>query len=47
MLTPGVFIYHCAVGPVGVHVGNGMYGLMLVSKEFIVAITHLRNVMET
>jgi nitrite reductase (NO-forming) len=25
-LNPGLFIYHCATAPVGMHVGNGMYG---------------------
>ena len=24
------YVYHCATSPVGMHVGNGMYGLMLV-----------------
>jgi len=30
MLHPGLFIYHCAAAPVPVHIGNGMYGLVLV-----------------
>lgn len=30
---PGLFIYHCAVAPVGVHMANGMYGLILVEPE--------------
>jgi nitrite reductase (NO-forming) len=29
-LNPGLYIYHCATAPVGVHVANGMYGLILV-----------------
>jgi nitrite reductase (NO-forming) len=29
-LNPGLFIYHCATAPVGMHVGNGMYGMILV-----------------
>jgi nitrite reductase (NO-forming) len=29
-LHQGVYVYHCATSPVGMHVGNGMYGLMLV-----------------
>ncbi len=29
-LNPGLFVYHCATAPVGMHVGNGMYGLILV-----------------
>src|SRR6516164_9453856 len=32
-LNPGLFIYHCATAPVGMHVGNGMYGLILVEPE--------------
>eukprot|EP00166_Cyanidium_caldarium_P004965 ctg_562.g261 len=30
---PGLFIYHCAVDPVSVHIANGMYGLLLVEPE--------------
>lgn len=33
MLTPGVFIYHCAAAPVPDHVANGMYGLLVVEPE--------------
>jgi nitrite reductase (NO-forming) len=29
-LNPGLFVYHCATAPVGMHVANGMYGLILV-----------------
>jgi nitrite reductase (NO-forming) len=29
-LNPGLFVYHCATAPVGLHIGNGMYGLILV-----------------
>ena len=29
-LNAGLFVYHCATAPVGMHIGNGMYGLMLV-----------------
>ncbi|MEO6904343.1 MAG: copper-containing nitrite reductase, partial [Bacteroidia bacterium] len=29
-LNPGLFVYHCATAPVGMHIGNGMYGLILV-----------------
>ena len=29
-LNPGLYIYHCAVAPMGWHVANGMYGLILV-----------------
>nr|WP_228531093.1 MULTISPECIES: copper-containing nitrite reductase [Myxococcaceae] len=29
-LNQGLFVYHCATAPVGLHVANGMYGLILV-----------------
>lgn len=29
-LNPGLYVYHCAVSPVGMHVANGMYGMILV-----------------
>lgn len=29
-LNPGLFVYHCATAPVGMHVANGMYGLIFV-----------------
>ena len=29
-LNEGIYIYHCATAPVGMHVANGMYGLILV-----------------
>ncbi len=29
-LNQGVYVYHCATAPVGMHIANGMYGLMLV-----------------
>ncbi len=29
-LNEGIYVYHCATAPVGMHVGNGMYGLILV-----------------
>ena len=32
-LQSGLYIYHCAVAPVGMHVGNGMYGLVLVEPK--------------
>ena len=31
--NPGLFVYHCATAPVGMHVGNGMYGLILVEPK--------------
>ncbi|MBK5212785.1 MAG: nitrite reductase, copper-containing [Flavobacteriaceae bacterium] len=30
VLNPGLFVYHCATAPVGMHIANGMYGLILV-----------------
>lgn len=32
-LNAGLFIYHCATAPVGMHIANGMYGLILVEPE--------------
>lgn len=32
-LNPGLYIYHCATAPVGMHIANGMYGLILVEPE--------------
>jgi nitrite reductase (NO-forming) len=32
-LTPGLFVYHCAVPPVAMHISSGMYGLILVEPE--------------
>lgn len=32
-LNPGLYVYHCAVAPVGMHVANGMYGLILVEPR--------------
>ena len=29
-LNPGTYIYHCATAPVGMHIANGMYGLIVV-----------------
>jgi len=29
-LNSGLYVYHCATAPVGMHVANGMYGLILV-----------------
>ncbi len=33
VLNPGLYIYHCATAPVGMHVANGMYGLILVEPK--------------
>ena len=32
-LNPGLYVYHCATAPVGMHVANGMYGLILVEPK--------------
>lgn len=32
-LNPGLYVYHCATGPVGLHIANGMYGLILVEPQ--------------
>lgn len=32
-LNPGLYVYHCATAPVGMHIANGMYGLIYVQPE--------------
>jgi len=32
-LNPGIYVYHCATAPVGMHIANGMYGLILVDHS--------------
>ncbi len=32
-MNPGLYVYHCATAPVGMHVGNGMYGLILIEPK--------------
>ncbi len=32
-LNAGLYVYHCATAPVGMHIGNGMYGLILVEPK--------------
>jgi nitrite reductase (NO-forming) len=32
-LNPGLYVYHCATAPVGMHVANGMYGLIMVEPK--------------
>ncbi|MCT8333150.1 copper-containing nitrite reductase [Leptospira sp. 85282-16] len=32
-LNPGLFVYHCATSPVGMHIANGMYGLIFVQPK--------------
>jgi len=46
-LNQGVFVYHCATAPVGMHVANGMYGLILVEPpEGLPAVDHEYYVMQ-
>ncbi|TGK87521.1 nitrite reductase, copper-containing [Leptospira noumeaensis] len=32
-INPGLYIYHCATSPVGMHIANGMYGLIFVQPK--------------
>ncbi|HMY46622.1 MAG TPA: copper-containing nitrite reductase, partial [Leptospiraceae bacterium] len=32
-MNPGLYVYHCATAPVGMHIANGMYGLILVEPS--------------
>ncbi len=32
-IKPGLYVYHCATAPVGLHIANGMYGMILVQPE--------------
>jgi len=32
-LNPGLYVYHCAVPPVAMHIASGMYGMILVEPE--------------
>ncbi len=46
-LNPGIFVYHCATAPVGMHVANGMYGLILVEPpEGLPPVDHEYYVMQ-
>ncbi|MDR2012254.1 MAG: copper-containing nitrite reductase [Rhodanobacter sp.] len=46
-LNQGIFIYHCATAPVGMHIANGMYGLFLVEPpEGMPAVDHEYYVMQ-
>ncbi len=33
VMNPGLYVYHCATAPVGMHIANGMYGLVLVEPK--------------
>ncbi len=46
-LNAGLYVYHCATAPVGMHIGNGMYGLILVEpKEGLPKVDHEYYVMQ-
>jgi nitrite reductase (NO-forming) len=46
-LNQGVYVYHCATAPVGMHVANGMYGLILVEPpEGLKPVDHEYYVMQ-
>ncbi|MEO7098888.1 MAG: copper-containing nitrite reductase [Luteolibacter sp.] len=46
-LNPGLYVYHCATAPVGMHVANGMYGMILVEpKEGLPKVDHEYYVMQ-
>jgi nitrite reductase (NO-forming) len=46
-LNQGIYVYHCATAPVGMHIGNGMYGLMLVEPpEGLKKVDHEYYVMQ-
>ncbi len=32
-INPGLYVYHCATAPVGMHIANGMYGLILIEPK--------------
>jgi nitrite reductase (NO-forming) len=46
-LSPGLYVYHCATAPVGMHVANGMYGMILVEPaEGMAPVDHEFYVMQ-
>lgn len=46
-LNSGLYVYHCATAPVGMHIANGMYGLILVEpKEGFAKVDHEYYVMQ-
>ncbi|MBK7581642.1 MAG: nitrite reductase, copper-containing [Myxococcales bacterium] len=47
-LNRGLFVYHCATAPVGMHIANGMYGLILVEPpEGLSRVDHEYYVMQS
>ncbi|HXD35748.1 MAG TPA: copper-containing nitrite reductase, partial [Rhodanobacter sp.] len=46
-LNQGIYVYHCATAPVGMHTANGMYGLILVEPpEGLSPVDHEYYVMQ-
>jgi nitrite reductase (NO-forming) len=46
-LNQGLYVYHCATAPVGMHVANGMYGLILIEPpEGLKPVDHEYYVMQ-
>lgn len=46
-LNSGIYVYHCATAPVGMHIANGMYGLLLVEPpEGLPPVDHEYYVMQ-
>ncbi len=46
-LKSGLYVYHCAAAPVGMHIANGMYGLILVEPpEGLPPVDHEYYVMQ-
>jgi nitrite reductase (NO-forming) len=46
-LNQGIYVYHCATAPVGMHIANGMYGLILVEPpEGLSKVDHEYYVMQ-
>ena len=47
-INPGLYVYHCATAPVGMHIANGMYGLILVEpREGLPAVDREYYVMQS
>ena len=47
-LNPGLYLYHCAMSPVAMHIANGMYGLILVEPaEGLPKVDHEYYVMQS
>lgn len=46
-LNEGIYVYHCATAPVGMHIANGMYGMILVEPpEGLSPVDHEYYVMQ-